>query len=106
MNELNAKLGLERFEIVNTDKYLSSELSQPTLFTEVTNTDLPAGDTIFNPYTWQSFRLRTNVSYKTETQAEGILTERKFHGSFRLRYCPVNFQQTIDTQGKFEIYLA
>jgi hypothetical protein len=108
LNELNAKLGLDRLELVSTDNYLSSDLSQPTLFTEVTNTILPAGDIIFDPFTWQSSKLHTNVSYKTETRVEGILTERKFHGSFRLCYylMPINFQQTIDTQGEFEIYLA
>ncbi|MBD1995533.1 type I restriction enzyme HsdR N-terminal domain-containing protein [Leptolyngbya sp. FACHB-541] len=106
MNELNTKLGLDRFELVSTEMNLSSNSLKPTLFTEVTNTVLPAGDTVFDPYNWKPLRLLRNISYRTETQAEGILTERRFHGAFRLKYQLLDFNQTIDAQGKFELHLA
>lgn len=106
MNELNTKPGLDRFELVSTEMNLSSDSSKPTLFTEVTNTVLPEGDTVFDPYNWKPLRLPRNISYRTETQAEGILTERRFHGNFRLRYQLLDSNQMIDTQGKFEIHLA
>ena len=86
MNESNAKLGLDTFELVSSEMYLSSDSSKPTLFTEVTNTILPAGDTVFDPYNWKLLRLPRNISYRAESQAEGILTEQTFHGSFRLKY--------------------
>lgn len=107
MNESNAKLGLDTFELVSSETYLSSDSSKPTLFTEVTNTTiLPAGDTVFDPYNWKLFRLPRNISYRAESQAEGILTEQTFHGSFRLKYQFLELNQIVDTQGKFEIHLV
>ena len=106
INESNAKLGLDRLELVSTAMSLSSDSSKPTLFTEVTNTVLPAGDTVFDPYNWKLLKLPRNVSFRTETQAEAILTGRRFHGAFRVKYQFLELSQTIDTKGEFEVYLA
>jgi hypothetical protein len=106
VNELNAKLGLDRLELVSKEVNLSSDPSKPTLFTEVTDTILPAGDTVFDPYSWKLVRLPRNISYRTETRAEGILTGRRFYGTFQLKYVLLDFNKTIDIQGDFEIHLA
>jgi hypothetical protein len=106
INELNTKLGLNNLEMISTDLNLSGDSSKPTLFTEVTNMTLAEGDVIFDPSTWELVPLPINVSCRTETKAEGILTKQKFHGNFQLKYNFLNLHRIIDMQGNFEIYLA
>jgi hypothetical protein len=105
INELNSKLGLDKLEMIATEKSLSSDLSKPTLLQESSDGILPAGGVVFDLYNWQAVTLPQNVPFTTETQAKGILTGNKFHGDFCLRYV-LNYSQIIDLQGDFEMYLA
>jgi hypothetical protein len=106
LNELNNKLGLNNLELICPEEYLSIDIEKPSCFIETNHINFPAGDKMFDPYTWTTPILPYNVSFKVETRAEGILTEQRFYGIFKLRYNIVTTQQIIDLQGDFEIFLA
>jgi hypothetical protein len=106
VNESNKQIGLERF--TSKDMSLSNDSSKPTIFNQITNNALRAGDTILAPYNWKHM-MHQNILCRTETTAKGILTEQRFHGTFQL-ICHYQFSDrhpmVIDTQGEFEIHLA
>jgi Type I restriction enzyme R protein N terminus (HSDR_N) len=106
VNELNTKLGLNNLELVCEGEYLSSDPAKPNIFVETNHITFPAGDKIFNPYTWKPAVLPFNFSFKVETMAKGILTDQRFHGEFELRYHLLTTHQVIDMQGDFEMFLA
>jgi hypothetical protein len=110
-NELNARLGLSRLELVSDDSVLSTTERSPTTFRQEIVVTLPEGETFPNLLGEGDLVLSKNLTCHSTTIASGVLERARFIGRFLQRYEYIDLPNVgdrllIDASGRFEVVLA
>ena len=105
LQELNERLGLSRFEMLSTDRIISTDSSNPTTFRYEDTLILPEGEEFLDLNTWKNVTLPINISCHVVAEAQGFLSGHKFAGKFMTRM-NLQLQLTVDMVGSFEAFLA
>lgn len=103
---LNEKLGVAQFEVVSTDKTVSIDKNNPTIFRAQHKIILPAGERVLNMLTWEEVELPMNVTCNVETIASGTLQEYTFSGQFIGKVYYVEMNINLVMSGEFEVHVV
>ena len=107
MQELNEKLGLDKFEMRSTSEKLSLDPDAPDTFEYTATVVLPAGSQLLDMITWKYVALPINVSCTVTAVARGSLTGNQYGGAFNATY---RFHElavaTLEVIGKFHVFVA
>ncbi len=102
---LNEKLGIAQFEVVSTDKIVSIDENNPTIFRAQHKIILPAGERVLNMLTWEEVELPMNVTCNVETIASGTLQGYIFTGQFTGKSYYVETGINLLMSGEFEVHI-
>jgi hypothetical protein len=107
----NERLGFNRFEMVCTDRVLSTSIEAPTVFCGDLLVTLSEGEAIPNLLGEGELVLAQNIRIHSATTASGVLTGNRFAGSFSIAYRYTGLPQwpndlCITVDGQFEIFLG
>ena len=107
MQELNERLGLDKFEMKSRSEWLSLDPRAPDAFEYTATVVLPAGSQLLDMRTWTYTALPINVSCTVTATASGSLTGNRYGGTFNATY---RFQElpvpTLEVVGYFHVYVA
>lgn len=106
IQKYNEKLGLHMFEAISTDRVVSTNKSEPTVFIGEQHFILPAGEKLLDINTWQHKVLPINLNCQTKTTATGFLNGKQFEGEFEGEMFFVESKLTVGLKGDFLIELA
>jgi len=104
--DYNEKHGLDSFEVISTDKALSTNKSSPTILVDERTIILPAGEEMLDMNTWAYYKLESNLTCTIKTTASGFLSGRKFEGEFDLEMSYIEVNLKVGVKGDFMIHLA
>jgi hypothetical protein len=107
LQELNEKLGLNKFEMRSTSERLSVQPDEPDVFEYVATVTLPAGSKVLDMQTWSEIVLPVNVNCTVSATACGFLQGGRYGGTFAATYW---FQQLpvppLEVHGEFHVCVA
>jgi len=83
-DELNKRLGLDKFEMVSNGGELSTDTGRPTEFVYSTSTIFPEGEMLPIPASGNEIRLTANLRCHAQAIGKGVLRGRVFAGSFEM----------------------
>jgi hypothetical protein len=105
MQNLNKKLGLDQLEAYSEDQVISTNESNPTVFTSEKRIIIPRGETLSGIGT-PSTTLPTNLTAITKTRDEGILKRNIFAGKFFGEIDYLEWSTKIKMEGAFHIHIS
>jgi len=105
LQELNKKIGLDKFRAYSKDSVLSNSKERLTSFYVNERVTLAQGEKILNISSWQEIVLPMNIHCQVETIASGYLNNGIFQGEFKTKMDYEQLQK-IELYGRFEIYLS
>jgi hypothetical protein len=100
------KLGIGTYEALCDDVELSTAAERPSTFVLKQEIVYPQGEIIYDFRTSQDVRLTRELRAVVSSSAAGYLVGRTFSGLFRVQFEFVTLQFSINTGGRFEMFLA
>lgn len=98
--ELNERLGTDKLLLISNDEVVSAAPLQPTIFRTTNRFAIPRGARVLN------FQFPATLECDSRTEVSGYLDGRVFKGTFNYFIRIVNLNQTINSNGTFEVYAA
>lgn len=104
--KLNEKLGLGNFEVFCKDEEISLDPDKPSIFTNESSIELPAGEKILDMLTWKEIILPYTMRIASFTIANGFYSDGIFSGAFQVSFNSKHFPSTCIMDGKFNIFIS
>lgn len=106
LQEVNAKIGWEGFELIGSSDVFSTDPAAPTLLTGITEFTTPAGMRGLHPQSGVPFTIPVAVHAKLLIRVEGILRGEMLSGTWDITAHMSIFPQPLPMRGSFSVRLV
>lgn len=104
--KLHERLGQDKIEVFCKDEVISLDPDNPSVFTEESSVEIPAGERILDMLTWKEVVLPSTIRITSITTAKGYYDGEKFSGTFQVELKGDQFPSTCIIVGKFDIVIS
>ncbi len=106
LQDLNEKLGLDKFSLTTEDQVISTDSNKPTTFNGFNRIVLPKGSKSLDILTWQEIEFQRDITVTTKTTAVGFLQNGLLKGTFTGELFYEEIQMGLSLSGEFTAYVS